>query len=122
MNETTNSASNGSIAPFLFGRAETLLGSLGTRLKDMRASLTEAPVTATEAPFCDAAPKTVAQAEAQMRPATERAEETLDQVGERLGVFAAAVGHRLRKAAALAREEAEDILADARSLRRNDAA
>ena len=52
-----------------------------------------------------------------MRPATERAEETLDQVGERLGVFAATLSHRLRKAAALAREEAEDILAEAQSLR-----
>ena len=86
----------------------------------MRANLTEAPITATEAPFCDAA-QAVSQAEAQMRPATERAEETLDQVGERLGVFAAAVGHRLRKAAALAREEAEDILAEAQSIRRPDA-
>ena len=120
MSETTNGTSGGSGSPSLFGRAETLIGTLGTRLKDVRANLTEAPITATEAPFCDAA-QAVTQAEAQMRPATERAEETLDRVGERLGVFAATVGHRLRKAAALAREEAEDILAEAQSLRRPNA-
>ncbi len=55
-----------------------------------------------------------------MRPATVRAEETLDQVGERLGAFAATVGHRVRKATALAREEAEDIWAEAQSLRHKD--
>ena len=121
MNETTNDASNGIGSPSLFGRAEILLGSLGSKLKDVRASLTEAPVTATEAPFCDAA-QAVTQAEAQMRPATERAEETLDKAGERLGIFAATVGRQLRKTAALAREEAEDILAEAQSLRRNGSA
>lgn len=120
MNETTNGTSS-SLSP-LIGRAGSLLGSLGAKLKDARANLTEAPATATEAPFCDDDPKAVVQAEAQTRPATERAEETLDQIGERLGAFAALVGHRLRKAAALAREEAEDILAEAQSLRRNDAA
>ena len=121
MSETTNGTSGGNGSPSLFGRAETLLGGLGARLKDVRANLTEAPITAVEAPFCDAA-EAVTQAEAKMRPATERAEETLDQAGERLGVFAATVGQRLRKAVALAREEAEDILAEAQSLRRKDAA
>lgn len=120
MNETTNATSHGSGFPSLLGRAETLLGGLGARLKDARASLQGAPVTATEAPFSDAPPKTVAQAEAQMRPATERAEETLDRVGERMGVFAAAVGHQFRKAVALTREEAEDIWAEAQSLRQKD--
>ena len=121
MNETNNGTSNGSDSPSLFGRAETLLGGLGARLKDARASLMEAPVTAVEAPFCDAA-QAVTQAEAQMRPATVRAEETLDRAGERLGVFAATVGRQVRRAAALAREEAEDILAEAQSLRRKDTA
>lgn len=63
----------------------------------------------------------MSQAEAKLRPATERAEETLDKAGERLGVFAAAMSHRVRKAAALAREEAEDIWAEAQSLRQKDA-
>ena len=121
MDETANGTSPGSISP-LISRAETFLGGLGARLKDVRASLTEATVTAHEAPFSDATPGSVAQDEARMRPATERAEETLDQVGERLGVFAATMGHQLRKTFALVREEAEDILAEAQSLRRNDAA
>jgi len=120
MSEATNGTSNG-ISPLL-GRAETLLGALGARLKDARANLAASPVTPAEAPFCDVPPVTVAQAEAQIRPATERAEETLDQVGERLGVFAAVVSHRVRKAVALAREEAEDILAEAQTLRRSDSA
>ena len=118
MSEAMNGTSNGGVAP-LIGKAEALLGSLGARLKDVRVNLTETPVTVTEAPFSDT--ETVAQAEAQMRPATQRAEETLDRVGERLGVFAAALGHQVRKSAALAREEAEDIWAEAQSLRQKDA-
>jgi len=116
MSEATNGTSSG-VAPLL-GRAETLLGSLGARLKDVRANLTEAPATPAEAPFSDA--PTVTEAEAQSRPATERAEETLDRVGERLGAFAAAVSHRVRRGVALAREEAEDILAEAQTLRRKE--
>ena len=112
MGETTNGTSHGSGVSPLIGRAETLLTGLGAKLKDARANLMDAPVTAAEAPFCEA--------EAQMRPATERAEETLDQLGERLGVFAAALGLRLRKSVALAREEAEDILAEAQSLRHKE--
>lgn len=118
MSDATNGTSS-VVAPLL-GRAGTLLDGLSARLKDVRASLTEAPITSAEAPFSDAPPLTVAQAEAQMRPATERAEETLDQVGERLGVFAAAVSHRVRRGTALVREEAEDILAEAQALRRKE--
>ena len=118
MSDGANGTSGG-ISPLL-GRAETLLDGLSARLKDVRANLTEAPTTLAEAPFSDAPPLAVAQAEAQIRPATERAEETLDQVGERLGVFAAAVSHQVRKYVALAREEAEDILAEAQTLRRKE--
>ncbi|HYW09108.1 MAG TPA: hypothetical protein VE913_19265 [Longimicrobium sp.] len=50
-------------------------------------------------------------------PATARAEQMLDGAGERVGHFAAIAGHRLRTAAALAREEAEDLWAEARHLR-----
>lgn len=49
--------------------------------------------------------------------ATERAEQLLDGVGERVGRFAAVAGRQLRKAAALAREEAEDIWAEAQQVR-----
>ena len=56
------------------------------------------------------------------QPVTERAEATLDQAGERIGLFAASFSHQVRRSAALVREEAEDILAEAQSLRRKDQA
>ena len=52
--------------------------------------------------------------------ATERAEEMLDRAGEQVGRFAALLGLRARQAAALAREEAEDVWAEAQSMRRRD--
>jgi len=54
------------------------------------------------------------------RPATARAEDAVDQAGERVGQFAALFGRRLQVLAARAREEAEDIWAEAQSMRRAD--
>ena len=54
------------------------------------------------------------------RPAADRAEESLDRAGEKIGLFAATVSRQVRKSVALAREEAEDMLAEAQSLRRQD--
>ncbi|MBA2364530.1 MAG: hypothetical protein H0V86_13465 [Chloroflexia bacterium] len=54
------------------------------------------------------------------RPATERAEELADRMGRRLGHATILVGLRIRKMAALAREEAEDMWAEAQSLGRRD--
>jgi hypothetical protein len=51
------------------------------------------------------------------RPATERAEEMLDAFGQRVGLYMAALAPRIRRLAALAREEAEDIWAEAQHLR-----
>ena len=120
MDDTQIGTPNGGTASSLFKKADSVLSGLGTRLRSVRAGFTEAPVTANEAPFSEAAPETVAQAEAKMRPATERAEESVEKAGERMGVFAATAGHHVRKAVALAREEAEDIWAEAQSLRRKD--
>ena len=120
MSETPNTSTpNSGLAP-LKGRAEALIGTMQTRLKDLRTSFQEGPVTATEASFSDDAHEAAAKVEARLRPATDRAEESLDRAGERLGAFAATLSHRVRKAVALAREEAEDILAEAQDLRRND--
>lgn len=52
------------------------------------------------------------------RPATERAEEVVDRVAESIGGFAAQAGLRIRKIAALTREGAEDMWAEAQSIRR----
>ncbi len=51
------------------------------------------------------------------RPAMERAEELVDSVGRRVGPLASLVGLRLLQVAALAREAAEDIWAEAQSAR-----
>lgn len=50
--------------------------------------------------------------------ARERAEVLLNEWGRRLGSFAATVGSSVQKAAARAREEAEDIWAEAQAMRK----
>ena len=85
------------------GWAQSVVSRLSSRLKKTGAHLQEQ----TERPALE-------------RPATDRAEESLDRAGEQIGLFAAAVGHRVRRSVALAREEAEDVLAEAQSLRYKD--
>ena len=52
------------------------------------------------------------------RPATERAEQVVDRIAQGIGRFAALAGLRILKIAALTREEAEDMWAEAQSIRR----
>ena len=52
------------------------------------------------------------------REATARAEELVDRVGESVGHLASLAGWRILKAAAFVREEAEDVWAEAQSVRR----
>ena len=56
------------------------------------------------------------------RPATERAEELVDRMGEGVGQLASLAGWRLLRAAAFVREEAEDVWAEAQSLRHTQGA
>lgn len=51
-------------------------------------------------------------------PTTQRAEEIVDHAGERVGYFASSMAQRIRIATARAREEAEDMWAEAQSIRR----
>ncbi len=51
-------------------------------------------------------------------PAMQRAEEMVDQMAERIGHYASVVGHKMLWFVARAREEAEDIWAEAQELRR----
>lgn len=53
----------------------------------------------------------------QRRPATERADELLSRAGQTAGIFASLVGMRVARVAAFAREEVEDMWAEARSIR-----
>ncbi len=54
------------------------------------------------------------------RSPTERAEELVDRLGGRLGLFAGLAALRMRLLAARAREEAEDLWAEAQSIRRGE--
>ena len=51
------------------------------------------------------------------RTATARAEELVDRMGESVGHLASLAGWRILKAAAFVREEAEDVWAEAQSVR-----
>lgn len=55
---------------------------------------------------------------ATQQEAAQRAEEIIDRVGERVGYFASSMAQRVRIATARAREEAEDMWAEAQSIRR----
>ena len=57
------------------------------------------------------------QSEPELPPAMERAEELVDIAGQRLGVFLSRMSAQLQRTAALAREEGEDIWAEAQSIR-----
>jgi hypothetical protein len=48
----------------------------------------------------------------------QRAEEVVDHLGERIGHYATVLGHGFLWLAARAREEAEDIWAEAQNIRR----
>ena len=55
--------------------------------------------------------------ESSRRPATERADEFLNRAGWTVGFFGSMIGMRLARVAAFAREEAEDMWAEAQSIR-----
>ncbi len=62
------------------------------------------------------------QGDRSSQAATARAEELVDRLGESVGHLASLAGWRLLKVAALAREEAEDVWAEAQSLRHRQGA
>ncbi len=84
-----------------------------------RASRTKAPHAATEIetvePIEMSAPELPPTTPGQS--VTDRAEESLDQIGERVGKFAASAGEYLKRFTARTREEAEDMWAEAQQLR-----
>ena len=58
--------------------------------------------------------------ESSRRPATERADEFLSRVGWTAGLLGSMIRVRLARVAAFAREEAEDMWAEAQSIRRQN--
>lgn len=93
------------------GWAQSAARQIGSRLKETGAKLQKATKPPTDSSF-----KASSAAETE-RPATKRAEESLDQAGEQIGIFAAALSRQVRRSVALAREGAEDVLAEAQSFR-----
>lgn len=53
------------------------------------------------------------------QPQTQRAEEWLDKAGQTVGIFASLAGLRIARVAAFAREEFEDMWAEAQTLRQS---
>lgn len=84
-------------------RAREMTGAPGATAADAAGSAAGAPADAAAG-----APPT----------ATARAEALVARAGGQAGALAAGAGERLRKAAALAREEAEDLWVEAQALRR----
>ena len=67
----------------------------------------------------DASESTRDEAGAWMDPQTmQRAEEVVDRLADSIGSYARRIGHQVLRLAARAREEAEDIWAEAESIRR----
>src|SRR5437764_11326792 len=62
----------------------------------------------------------VPEQERSLSPSMQRAEEMVDRWGERVGYYATVAGHQLLRLAARAREEVEDIWAEAQSIRRGE--
>jgi hypothetical protein len=107
-----NKPANGSAPESAVDRAEALLSRFGQRVRQARAEAEQKEAAAqAAAPDASALPA---------RPASERADALLDRAGERLGRLASDVSQRVRKSAAFAREEAEDMVAEANHLRQNN--
>jgi hypothetical protein len=58
-----------------------------------------------------------ASADEARQEAMQRAEELVDRIGEQVGHYVSVFGHNILKWAARAREEAEDIWAEAQAIR-----
>ena len=50
----------------------------------------------------------------------QRAEELVDRIGENVGYYTALLGHQILRLAARAQEQAEDMWAEAQSIRRRE--
>jgi hypothetical protein len=112
-------------------RAEALLDNVGQRL-GLFAALTAQRIQHATASIREEAdrldqPNTsseekpaspaLAQTEESGKQTKERAEELVDQLGQRIGHFAALSGLQIQRVAARAREEVEDMWAEAQNIR-----
>ena len=100
MNDAPEQTAQGSVTE----RAERLVDQFGQRLSAAREKM------AARAAAADGQPQ---------KPPVERAEEMVDRAGEQVGRYAGRAGYELRRFIARAREEAEDIWAEAQSKRQS---
>ena len=107
-----------------FGRRIGLFAALATqRVRSAAASIREEadrmdqPETA---PVEKSSPPTVARAEESGGLATERAEELVDRLGQRLSHFTSLASLQIQRTVARAREEAEDMWAEAQNIRQQN--
>jgi hypothetical protein len=115
-------------------RAEALLDNVGQRL-GLFAALTAQRIQNAAASIREGAdrldqPNTspgekaespmLARTEESGKQATEKAEELVDRLGQRIGHFAALTSLQIQRAAARAREEAEDMWAEAQNIRQEN--
>lgn len=98
-------------------RAEEMLSRLGQRFTDMRTNVGRA----FEERARQQARERANGGPDAGRSASGRAEDTLTDWGERVGYFAGIAGLRLRQWGARAREEAEDLWAEAQTMRQQGA-
>lgn len=94
-------------------RAEEMLNRLGQRFTDMRSNMGRAFEQRAQQRQRNGS----GTAGGATQPASERAQETLGDWGQRVGYVAGVAGLRLRQWGARAREEAEDLWAEAQSVR-----
>jgi len=87
-------------------RAEEMLGRLGERIGSTVGSATRPIARAGER-----------GTDGSVRPNVDRAEEVVSRLEDTVGAYAIVIGRRLQRLAARAREEAEDIWAEAQHLR-----
>lgn len=87
-------------------RAEEMLGRLGERIGGTMAGATRPVRSMAES-----------GADGDVRPAVVRAEAVVSRLEDTIGAYATVIGRRLQRLAARAREEAEDIWAEAQHVR-----
>ncbi len=97
-------------------RAEELMGRLGERV-GQAAALARRSVERVAAGRADASMAEPDDVPPPPVPATELSRSIGERMGERFGRFLALSGRRIRTAAALAQEEAEDMWAEAQHIR-----
>ncbi|HEY7330325.1 MAG TPA: hypothetical protein VH592_21985 [Gemmataceae bacterium] len=85
-------------------------------MQDNRTAGTQAK-DSTQADANGASEQQAASADDAREEAMRRAEEMVDRIGEQVGHYVSVLGHNILKWAARAREEAEDIWAEAQAIR-----